>query len=129
MKLTITAAASFFLLFLATPASAQDCSNGGDSQVEMTFCAHEAWKQSDSELNFVRRKLQRQFGKGKYDRRRKKALLNSQRAWLEFRDADCEGVVGLDWEGGTGRPMAELICSQELTIARTNQLKDRYFNR
>jgi uncharacterized protein YecT (DUF1311 family) len=51
------------------------------------------------------------------------ALLNAQRAWLKFRDAECR-VAGYAMRGGTGEAMIVSSCMAEVTRARTKQLRD-----
>ena len=50
------------------------------------------------------------------------ALLESQRAWLRFRDAQCV-IAGGGLAGGSAQGMAIGQCKTQLTRARTAQLK------
>ncbi|WP_375383341.1 lysozyme inhibitor LprI family protein [uncultured Sphingomonas sp.] len=50
------------------------------------------------------------------------ALLASQRAWLQFRDAECI-VEGYEFRGGLAQGMAQSQCLGRLTRARTAQLR------
>lgn len=54
------------------------------------------------------------------------ALRVSQRAWVAFRDADCEKLMIHEAGGGTATTGAILGCMTEMTEARTKDLKDRY---
>lgn len=121
-------ACTLIVLFIPSPAFAQNCDNGGTNQVEMTYCAGLDLKEADNELNRIWKTISKNFGQGGWDRRRKKALLTSQRAWIAYRDADCQEAVGIEWEGGTGRSGAELSCAVELTTERVKTLKNRYLN-
>ena len=56
-------------------------------------------------------------------------LRTSQRAWIAFRDADCKGLVPMEWSGGTGTSYAVLGCMTALTKARTEALAERYGRR
>lgn len=49
------------------------------------------------------------------------ALLESQRAWLRFRDTQCV-IEGGRYAGGSMQPMAVAQCKTRLTDARTRQL-------
>ena len=51
------------------------------------------------------------------------ALVKAQRAWVNFRDAECE-AAGFQARGGTMEPMLVAGCIAELTDARTKQLKE-----
>ena len=50
------------------------------------------------------------------------ALLESQRAWLKFRDTQCV-IEGGQYAGGSMMPMVIAQCRATLTQARTAQLK------
>ena len=50
------------------------------------------------------------------------ALLESQRAWLKFRDTQCV-IEGGQYAGGSAQGMTVAGCRTDLTKARTAQLK------
>ena len=50
------------------------------------------------------------------------ALLESQRAWLKFRDTQCV-IEGGQYAGGSAQSMAIGTCRTTLTRARTTELK------
>ncbi|PTW44612.1 uncharacterized protein DUF1311 [Sphingomonas faeni] len=50
------------------------------------------------------------------------ALLESQRAWLKFRDTQCV-IEGGQYAGGSAQGMTIAGCRTDLTQARTKQLK------
>ncbi len=50
------------------------------------------------------------------------ALLESQRAWLKFRDTQCV-IEGGQYAGGSAQGMTMAACRTRLTRARTAQLK------
>ncbi|WP_439542706.1 lysozyme inhibitor LprI family protein [Hyphomicrobium sp.] len=133
MRLTV-APAFFVLLFGATaPALADDpidCAEQ-NTTVEMNFCADEDFKASDAKLNAAYKKVLAQIAGGDlekpYDRESwDKALRESQRAWVAFRDADCKGLVPVEWSGGTGTTSAVLGCMTAKTDARTKEFAERY---
>lgn len=107
-----------------------DCSNAR-STAEMNYCTGLELQAADRELNRV---YQRAIAKrtkdgdaGPYTFEAWLAALKaSQRAWIKFRDADCEGVVVQDWGGGSGTSAAVNGCRIELTRHRTAILKERY---
>ncbi|VVT06873.1 conserved exported hypothetical protein [Sphingomonas sp. EC-HK361] len=49
------------------------------------------------------------------------AALNSQRAWLKYRDAECV-IEGGEFAGGSLQPMTRAQCAARLTRDRTKQL-------
>ena len=56
------------------------------------------------------------------------ALLESQRAWLKFRDTECV-IEGGEFAGGSMQAMAMSSCRTRLTNARTAQLKSLMWSR
>jgi uncharacterized protein YecT (DUF1311 family) len=50
------------------------------------------------------------------------ALVDAQRRWIAFRDAEC-ALTGYEWYGGTGRAGAETICMTQLTKSRIEALQ------
>ena len=117
----------FCSLLFAPTALAQNC-NDAQSQAEINQCAYQEYSREDAELNRVWKEIQRSFTRDRWNQKRKAALLASQRAWLAYRDKDCEGAVGTEWEGGSGRPMAVGFCLTALTKTRTERLRERYLS-
>ncbi|MCC2980734.1 MULTISPECIES: lysozyme inhibitor LprI family protein [unclassified Sphingomonas] len=56
------------------------------------------------------------------------ATLASQRAWLQFRDRQCE-IEGGEYAGGSLQGFARAQCLARLTRERTKQLKDLMWTR
>ncbi|SRR5712692_7537124 len=52
-------------------------------------------------------------------------LRRAQRAWLAYRDAQCEAEHAL-WGGGTGGPAALMSCKVELTRQRVAEIQNTY---
>lgn len=112
------------------PASAQDfdCSNPEDlPQQGMNQCAHLDFEEADRALNgvwaMVRTNLRQQEAEyegydGWYD-----TVLKGQRAWIVYRDAQCE-AEGKVAEGGSMQPMLVSGCLARLTRARTSELAE-----
>ena len=102
------------------------------TQSAMTACAGAAFKAADVALNaqwkvthgFMKER-DAAIGAADADGRPgyAAALLEAQRAWLEFRDAQC-GVEGYAARGGSMEPMLVNSCLADLTRRRTDQLKD-----
>jgi uncharacterized protein YecT (DUF1311 family) len=51
-----------------------------------------------------------------------KALLKAQRAWIDYRDGQCE-AEGFSVRGGSMEPMVVASCKARLTELRTQELK------
>ncbi|WP_411506489.1 lysozyme inhibitor LprI family protein [Brucella anthropi] len=96
-------------------AQADDCQNAS-SQAALNECYGKAYKKSDTELNKVFKTLQHRTD----DAELKKKLTQSQRAWIAFRDAECDMQT---FGGGSISGMAYSICLSELTTQRIDDLK------
>ena len=76
------------------------------------------YKKADKELNTVYNKL-----KNKLEISDKTALINSQKAWLKFRDLNCTFTSKVDSEGGIIANKIEIDCLTETTLERVKELK------
>jgi uncharacterized protein YecT (DUF1311 family) len=125
-----------FLFTAVSPATAQepavaDCSEAL-STVEMNNCAGAELEKADTELNRVYAKALTAVpglatDETPFDAKSWEASLRaSQRAWVAFRDAECEEHVAKFWGGGTGATVDVLGCKTEKTEQRTKELKQRY---
>lgn len=108
-----------------------DCSNA-ISTYEMNECAGRDFEQADGELNRVYKEALKSIPEMAVEEPRfnarnwEAALRASQRAWIAFRDAECEEHVPMFWTGGTGTTADVIGCKTEKTEARTKELKQRY---
>lgn len=50
------------------------------------------------------------------------ALLDAQRKWIAFRDANCLSV-GYEYRGGSAERLSRATCLAEMTDARTRELR------
>ncbi|MCH4539928.1 lysozyme inhibitor LprI family protein [Brucella tritici] len=96
-------------------AQADDCQNAS-SQAALNECFGNAYKKSDAELNKLFKTLQRRAD----DADLKKKLVQSQRAWIAFRDAECDMQT---FGGGSIVGTSYPICLSGLTTQRINDLK------
>lgn len=113
-----------------TPEPEVDCDNAG-STYEMNVCAGREFEAADKELNDVYKRalaaVPDMATERPYDATSwADALRKSQRAWLAYRDAECEGHVPMFWSGGSGATADMTGCATDLTKARTKELKERY---
>lgn len=92
----------------------------------ITLCAADALEAADKRLNVAYRAATAAIVKTGVppDAQHKwlKALVEAQRRWISYRDAECE-LTGFEWYGGTGRSWAMVTCARELTEARTKALE------
>lgn len=109
-----------------------DCENAL-STPDLNACASKDFEKADAELNRVYQAALKDipemaiadepaFNKEAWE----KALRASQRAWVAFRDAECNDHVPLFSGGGSMRTGEVIGCATEMTEARTKYLKDRY---
>ncbi|PWK29151.1 lysozyme inhibitor LprI family protein [Pseudomonas sp. OV226] len=99
-------------------AFALDCDNAAD-QATMNQCAAQQHAAADKELNALYQQITTRL---KSEPERKKSLVGAQRAWIAFRDAECNfSASGV--EGGSVYPLIYSNCVTELTKARAETFK------
>jgi len=108
------------LACLLTPvAYADDCDNA-TTQTDMNACAGRQYQTADKALNAVYQQITQRL---KGDADTKKRLVGAQRAWVAFRDAECEfSASGVS--GGSVYPLVQLNCLTAQTVSRTTALKE-----
>jgi uncharacterized protein YecT (DUF1311 family) len=133
MKRT-TMTAMLLLLGGLAPAHAQqdqvDCKNA-QTQQDMNYCSEMDFEKADKELNAVYKKAmasqvdldKQSAGFNPEYVGAAKALKKAQRAWIDYRDGQCEGV-GYEAVGGTMQPMLISGCKADLTEKRVKELKE-----
>jgi len=106
------------------------------AQQEMNYCAGQDFERADAELNSVYRtaitraqEADREYGRitqGSEMRAsgpgEEASLRAAQRAWVAFRDAQCEGE-SYEARGGSMQPMLYQGCRASLTRARAAELR------
>jgi uncharacterized protein YecT (DUF1311 family) len=100
----------------AAQAKKQPCADA-QTQSEMNQCAYEEYKKADAELNKTYQQLL-----PKLEAARQERLKTAQRAWIAFRDADCE-YEAAEYEGGSMQPLIRYSCLESATRNRTAQLR------
>ena len=109
------------LLLLAAPAglAAQPsaCMDQARTQMEMTGCAADELGRADSVLNAVYAQVVAQV-----DSVQLPLVRAAQRAWIPLRDADC-ALDAAEFQGGSIRPMIEMMCLSRETRRRTAFLR------
>jgi uncharacterized protein YecT (DUF1311 family) len=99
-------------------ALAQDCTHA-TSQMAMNVCADQAYRKTDAELNDVYKQIHDRL---KNDKGTIKLLVNAQKAWLAFRDAECTFSTSASAQGSV-YPMLVAQCRDGLTSKRIDELK------
>ena len=118
------------LLMQVADPSALQCDDP-QTQHEMNMCALRDYEQADAALNvqwaLTAAAMKEHDGEidREYDHQpgHYQTLLESQRAWLRFRDAQCLSESFLA-RGGSMQPMLDSGCKAHLTKLRTQQLRD-----
>lgn len=116
------------LLRLAAPALAEEeaepCGASGIT-IDIHNCVSADLALEDKRLNAIYRDLIAllKTRDKEQDRTNEESLRRAQRAWVAFRDADCE-FAGKAMEGGTFEVVLQLQCILKHTSARNQQLAD-----
>jgi uncharacterized protein YecT (DUF1311 family) len=105
-------------LVSVSAAAAQDCDRKDETQSGMTICASADFAASDRQLNATYGEIMKRLADDQAGRKRLQA---AQRAWVSFRDAECEFQTAMTI-GGSIHPMLVAQCRTELTDGRTKQL-------
>lgn len=112
------------LLGAASGAHALDCANAV-STVDMNACAAQEQQQVEQQLNEVyQRVLAATPAKvnAQIPAKPRQRLIEAQRAWVKFREADCKAVYEL-WADGSIRNLQLQGCMQEHAKLRIKQLE------
>ncbi|PVZ10554.1 MULTISPECIES: lysozyme inhibitor LprI family protein [unclassified Pseudomonas] len=129
LKLIHPALALPMLLIACNGAYAAKACGEAVSTADMQACAQSALQAADDELNTSYKRLLQRFSgpsaPGEDNAAARRKLIAAQRAWITFRDADCDAQYQAHI-GGTLRGLVMLGCKQQHTEQRTKQLNS-YF--
>ena len=116
--------------FHLSEAHAQETPNCAEptTQSEMTECAGLDYEKADGELNAEYQKIRkvlkdRDKASDDSSDSAADALVASQRAWVAFRDANCE-VAGFQARGGSMEPMLVSTCLADMSRKRSEELRN-----
>jgi len=117
------------MLLISGAASAQDidCKNP-QTQSDMTSCEAARHDAADKALNVQYKKTRAAMVAIDKDldgdmKGAEQALVKAQRAWIDYRDAECD-AAGFQARGGTMEPMLVAGCLADITDKRTKELKE-----
>jgi uncharacterized protein YecT (DUF1311 family) len=99
-------------------AGAQDCNNASD-QTTLNMCAAQSFKKTDAELNALYRQIRARL---KDNAPTTRLLTGAQKAWLAFRDAECDFAAS-STSGGSVYTMILMECRDALTTKRITDFK------
>ncbi|MEO1404355.1 MAG: lysozyme inhibitor LprI family protein [Cyanobacteria bacterium J06635_1] len=94
----------------------QDCGLA-ETQQAMNQCAQQNYQQSDQALNVMYNSL-----KDSLDGVAADNLVTAEKAWLEFRDGNCD-FERSQFEGGSMAPLIYASCLEQLTDERIEELQ------
>jgi len=106
------------------------CANA-ENNLAYKECLGRLYEKADRELNVVWKQVLASVDRADYLTPKQRAawkteLRQAQRAWVQFKEHDCNGAMLYEWWGGTGAGGAILACLLHRTVARTESLKGRY---
>jgi uncharacterized protein YecT (DUF1311 family) len=125
-KLRLHLFASLAFLLIVAPCLAQHMNEkdspctGPATTVGLVDCLSRSNALSDTQLNSVYQIIQKRLAPD--DARR---LVETQRLWIKYRDANCSAERAL-YDGGTAAYPAYLGCLEAMTRARTKDLQVTY---
>ena len=108
----------FFLIPFAASAQAPASCGNATTQAQLNECAARGYRDADAQLNSTYGAIMARLEKGS-DAATK--LTSAQRAWILFRDAECQ-FVSTHVDGGSAQPMVIDMCLEAQTRARTQAL-------
>ena len=97
----------------------EDGSNSG-----MKICTDKALKNADALLNVVYQKFSRTLS-SEEDPETLNRLKTAQRAWIPFRDAQCQ-LEAAAMLGGSGESLVALGCHYRMTVNRIKELEAQF---
>lgn len=102
--------------FLAAQEDAEFCPEGR-TQLQMNSCAADELARADTALNEAYQVVLEEL-----EPERVELLRTAQRAWIRFRDAECE-LEASEFAGGSLEPMIHTLCLAHLTRKRAEALE------
>lgn len=107
-----------------------DCENATATS-ELNWCADQEFEAADKDLNKAYaealKSIPEMAGEPPYDAKAWEAALRaSQRAWIAYRDAECNDHVPMFWTGGSGATAEIVGCKSAMTKARTKEIQEHY---
>ncbi|MET3649970.1 lysozyme inhibitor LprI family protein [Phyllobacterium ifriqiyense] len=98
--------------------AADKCANAED-QATLNQCADASFKKSDKKLNDLYKQIE---GRLSDDMDTRKLLVQAQREWGKFRDAECDFQTA-GAAGASMMPMLVLMCRDTLTQSRVKDFE------
>lgn len=97
-------------------AVAEDCANR-PNETALRLCLSLEYERADSDMALLYKRIMSELPKD-----RKSGFLQSQRAWIKYRDAACS-FVGDDRRGGSSQGWVIANCKTQLTFERSKHFE------
>ena len=104
----------------AAQSSLQNPCEGFRTQLEMATCQEQQAKEADQALNTLYAAVMK-----KLNSKERVQLKAAQKAWIAYREADCEAQTAL-YKGGSIAPLIKAACLTKATQDRTKDIKRIY---
>jgi uncharacterized protein YecT (DUF1311 family) len=100
------------------------CAENAESTADQNNCGDQAFKAADAELNRVYNSIKSPLAKGTDSDSKEilKRLVASERAWVSFRDSNCQ-LAGTQMLNGSGEGPIVGGCLASMTIERVKELQ------
>ena len=129
MKTLVVCALLTVNLFIALSSFAQEgkkkdpCEKANESgvTVDLVECSLKKLAEADAELNKVYRQLTSRLGDKKWEMK----LRAAQRAWIKYRDANCDYESEFSG-GGSAATFEYNFCLADMTVARAKELQGMF---
>lgn len=108
-----------------------DCADADNlPQQGMNYCAYQEWQEADATLNAIWPDVRARMAAMDKDNSEyfpeqangAENLLKAQRAWIDYRDGQCE-AEGAQFAGGSIRPLITFSCKATMTQRRIEELR------
>ncbi len=104
--------------------SQEACISDDGSNMGMKMCTDKALKNADALLNVVYQKVSGELS-SEEGQETLNRLKTAQRAWIPFRDAQCQ-LAAAEMLGGTGESLVALGCHYRMTVDRIKELEAQF---
>lgn len=122
--------AALFMVIFTTSSFAFDNCDNAQSTLELSDCGKQQLDKADAKLNKIYKKVIAEYSLPNDESvarsEVKKRLVTAQKAWITFRDNDCDALYKKD-ESGSIRVLTYLSCMIDKTEQRTKEL-GQYLN-
>ncbi len=118
MRRQLTFFVATITISIATPVTYQTCMDASDGS------SHQFRKCTSDELDYQDILLNQYYKQAmqKITESEKSKLRKAQRAWIQYRDANCD-VISAPMRGGTGERTLYASCLVDMTTMRANELR------